>query len=187
MIVALVSTDGQTVDARVNAVARRQSREDFSRDGQRSQDRPAGAGEGVTRPWRWRHLACDEPRPAGAIHTRPLEHPRHDHESRSRIPFAWRRMGRHHDAEWSIDVDGSRRPCRIRAQADPRSDQRRSNTRQSARRPQGTPAAPHHAPEGRGCESYRGRHKPTWRGSSTSRRARFQGRWRSGAILSTEI
>ena len=49
MIVARVSTDGQTVDAQVNGVARRQSREDFSRDGQRSQDRPARAGKGATR------------------------------------------------------------------------------------------------------------------------------------------
>jgi hypothetical protein len=50
MIVARVSTDGQTVDAQVNAVARRQSREDFSRDGQRSQDRIARAGKGVYAP-----------------------------------------------------------------------------------------------------------------------------------------
>ena len=35
-----------------------------------------------------------------------LNHPRHDHESRSRIPFAWRRMGRHHDAAWTIILGG---------------------------------------------------------------------------------
>ena len=36
----------------------RRSRARVSRDGERSQDRPAGAGEGATRPRGWRHFAC---------------------------------------------------------------------------------------------------------------------------------
>jgi hypothetical protein len=85
---ARVSTDGQSVDAQVRQLTKAGCKKGVPRSGERRKDRP-GAASPAARPARRRRRADgDAARPAGAIHSRPVEHSRRDHrqECRFQIP-----------------------------------------------------------------------------------------------------
>ncbi len=63
-----------------------------------------------------------------------LQHHRHGGEGRRQLPLAWRSMGRHHHGARPLDPHGLRRPCGVRARADPRAHRRRPHTGQGERR-----------------------------------------------------
>src|SRR5580704_18079528 len=110
---ALVSTDGQSATAQV-ATLRKQGAGKVFRE---------VASGGKTDRAQLRRLLDqldagdvdgDTARPAGAIHPRPVEHARGDHWQKSRLPLAWRCMGRQDHGTRSLYVDRSGRAGAVR-------------------------------------------------------------------------
>ena len=92
-------------------------------------------------------------RPAGAIHPRPVEHPRRYHRQEGRIPILGRPMGRHDDITRVADADRAWRAGGVRARFDPDAHRRRPGASRGARAENGPTVQTHRPPEARGDQA----------------------------------
>ena len=170
--------DGRAVARLAGRTATRgRLRQGLFGEGQRRQDRPAGAGQGDPAAGGRRRADGHAARSAGQVDARPAEHPRRDQQGRRRLQVAGRCLGRHDHGARPADADRPGRAGRVRARADPGPYKRRQDPCEG----QGREIRPAAVPDSRtsarrlSSDSWTALRRPMWRGPMASSRRRYRG------------
>ena len=84
---ARVSTDGQSVEAQVRQLTKAGCKKVFRETASGAKAERAELRKALAKLVEDDVLMVTPARPAGAIDTRPSQHPRHDHRPQGRVPF----------------------------------------------------------------------------------------------------